>query len=428
MTKSQENFEKAKTLLPGGVNSPVRDFRRVGGEPIFMDKALGAYLCDVDGNRYIDYVGSWGPMILGHAHPKVVSAIQKAAESGLSFGAPTEAETQLAEKISQLMPSMEMLRMVSSGTEATMSAIRLARGFTNRDKIVKFEGCYHGHSDALLVKAGSGALTLGTPDSAGVPVSFAQHTLTLEYNNPEKVRSLFSQKGDEIAAIIVEPVAGNMGCIPPVKDFLSCLREVCDQYGSLLIFDEVMTGFRVHLGGAQTLYNVRPDLTTLGKVIGGGMPVGCFGGRRDVMEKVAPLGDVYQAGTLSGNPIAMAAGLTTLSLISDSSFFEKVTLKTKDLVTRLKLAADSTNIPFSTNQVGAMFGIFFTEINPVSDFNQVLSADENLFRKFFVEMLKQGIYFAPSPFEAGFLSNAHGEKEINETLKAASVAFSVISQ
>ena len=427
MNKSQENFEKAKILLPGGVNSPVRDFRRVGGEPIFVEKAKGAYLCDVDGNKYIDYVGSWGPMILGHAHPKVVSAIQKAAESGLSFGAPTEIETQLAEKISHLMPSLEMLRMVSSGTEATMSAIRLARGYTKRDKIVKFEGCYHGHSDSLLVKAGSGALTLGTPDSAGVPLSFAQHTLTLEYNDPEKVRSLFTQMGDEIAAIIVEPIAGNMGCIPPVEGFLSCLREVCDHYGSVLIFDEVMTGFRVHLGGAQTLYNVSPDLTTLGKVIGGGMPVGCFGGRRDIMEKIAPLGDVYQAGTLSGNPVAMAAGFTTLSLISEKSFFEEVSVKTKSLVTQLKREADARNVPFSTNQVGGMFGIFFTESDPVRDFSQVLSADDKLFKKFFVEMLKQGIYFAPSPFEAGFLSNAHGETEINETLKAASLAFSLIA-
>ena len=428
MTKSHINFEKAKTLLPGGVNSPVRDFRRVGGEPVFIDKAKGAYLTDVDGNKYIDYVGSWGPMILGHAHPKVVSAIQASAELGLSFGAPTEIETQLAEKISQLMPSLEMLRMVSSGTEATMSAIRLARGFTGRDKIVKFEGCYHGHSDALLVKAGSGALTLGKPDSAGVPLSFAQHTLTIEYNNPEKVKSLFSHSGNEIAAIIVEPVAGNMGCIPPVDGFLNCLREVCDHYGSLLIFDEVMTGFRVHLGGAQTLYNVIPDLTTLGKVIGGGMPVGCFGGRRDVMQKIAPLGDVYQAGTLSGNPIAMAAGLTTLSLISEDFFFEEITHKTKDLVTRLKSIADEKKIPLSTNQIGAMFGIFFTHESPIREFKQVLDTDDNLFKRFFVEMLKRGVYFAPSPFEAGFVSSAHGESEINETLDVASIVFSMISQ
>ena len=428
MTKSQTLFNEAKKILPGGVNSPVRDFRRVGGQPIFIAKANGAYLEDVDGNQYIDYVGSWGPMILGHAHPKVVSAIQKVAESGLSFGAPTESETRLAEKISSIMPSIEMLRMVNSGTEATMSAIRLARGYTGRDKIVKFEGCYHGHADALLVKAGSGALTLGAPDSAGVPTSFAEHTLTLEFNNADQVRDLFAKMGDEIAAIIVEPVAGNMGCIPPVEEFLPALREVCDQHGSLLIFDEVMTGFRVALGGAQSLYKVTPDLTTLGKVIGGGMPLGAFGGRKDVMSKIAPLGDVYQAGTLSGNPIAMTAGSTTLSLISQESFFEDITQNTKDLVSQLKALADSANVPFSTNQVGAMFGFFFSNEDTVMNFDQVTNADDDLFNGFFTGMLNSGVYLAPSPFEAAFVSCAHGEKEFQKTLDAAQKTFATIGK
>ena len=428
MTKSQTLFNEAKEVLPGGVNSPVRDFRRVGGQPIFIAKANGAYLEDVDGNQYIDYVGSWGPMILGHAHPEIVGAIQQVAELGLSFGAPTESETQLAEMISTTMPSIEMVRMVNSGTEATMSAIRLARGFTGRDKILKFEGCYHGHADALLVKAGSGALTLGTPDSAGVPASFAKHTLTLEFNNAAQVRDLFTKIGDEIAAIIVEPVAGNMGCIPPVEGFLPTLREVCDQYGSLLIFDEVMTGFRVALGGAQSLYNVTPDLTTLGKVIGGGMPVGAFGGRADVMSKIAPLGEVYQAGTLSGNPIAMMAGLTTLSLISQGSFFEDITKSTSDLVSQLKILAEKANIPFSTNQVGAMFGFFFAEEKTVTNFNQVTNTDNVLFGDFFTAMLEGGVYLAPSPFEAAFVSSAHGEKEFQQTLNAAQNAFATIEK
>ncbi len=423
MTRSQNLFTAAKKILPGGVNSPVRDFRRVGGEPIFIASAKGAYLDDVDDNSYVDYVGSWGPMILGHAHPLVIKKIQETAELGLSFGAPTQLETDLAEKISSLMPSIEMIRMVNSGTEATMSAIRLARGFTGRDKIVKFEGCYHGHADSLLVKAGSGALTLGQPDSAGVPKSFAENTLTLEFNNLTQVQELFDQVGDEIAAIIVEPVAGNMGCIPPVEGFLECLRDVCTQHDSLLIFDEVMTGFRVALGGAQTIYNVKPDLTTLGKVIGGGMPVGAFGGRKDVMSKLAPLGDVYQAGTLSGNPIAMTAGLTTLSIIEEDSFFTDLTAATAQLVDQFQTLANQAGVPFSTNQVGGMFGFFFTSVSPVTNFDQVMNADGNLFSKFFVAMLAQGINFAPSPFEAAFVSSAHGEVEFKRTLDAAEQAF-----
>lgn len=427
MTRSQNLFAAAKKILPGGVNSPVRDFRRVGGEPIFVASAKGAYLHDVDGNSYVDYVGSWGPMILGHAHPMVIEKIQEAAERGLSFGAPTPLETELAEKISSLMPSIEMIRMVNSGTEATMSAIRLARGFTGRDKIVKFEGCYHGHADSLLVKAGSGALTLGQPDSAGVPVGVAENTLTVEFNNPAQVRALFDEVGDEIAAIIVEPVAGNMGCIPPVEGFLQCLRDVCTQHGSLLIFDEVMTGFRVALGGAQTIYNIQPDLTTLGKVIGGGLPVGAFGGRRDIMAKLAPLGDVYQAGTLSGNPIAMTAGLATLSIIEKESFFTDLTASTGQLVDQLQALANKAGVPFSTNQVGGMFGFFFTQASPVTHFDQVMNADEDLFSKFFVKMLAQGINFAPSPFEAAFVSSAHGEIEFKLTLDAAEQAFHALT-
>jgi len=423
MTRSQNLFAAAKKILPGGVNSPVRDFRRVGGEPIFIASAKGAYLHDVDDNSYVDYVGSWGPMILGHAHPLVIKKIQETAELGLSFGAPTQLETELAEKICSLLPSIEMIRMVNSGTEATMSAIRLARGFTGRDKIVKFEGCYHGHADSLLVKAGSGALTLGQPDSAGVPNSFAENTLTLEFNNPAQVQELFTEIGDEIAAIIVEPVAGNMGCIPPVEGFLECLRDVCNHHGSLLIFDEVMTGFRVALGGAQTIYNIKPDLTTLGKVIGGGMPVGAFGGRKDVMSKLAPLGDVYQAGTLSGNPIAMTAGLTTLSIIEEASFFDNLTAATAQLVDQLQILANKAGVPFSTNQVGGMFGFFFTSVNPVTNFNQVMNADGDLFSRFFVKMLAEGVNFAPSPFEAAFVSSAHGEAEFKRTLDAAEQAF-----
>ncbi len=427
MNRSKSLFSEAQKWLPGGVNSPVRAFKHVGGQPVFISKGEGAWLEDVDGKRYIDYVGSWGPMILGHAHPQIVRRVQETITQGLSFGAPTELETELARKICQFLPSMEMIRMVNSGTEATMSAIRLARGFTGRTKIVKFEGCYHGHADSLLVKAGSGALTLGIPDSAGVPENVAAHTLTLEFNNAAQVESIFASTGDDIAAIIVEPVAGNMGCVPPVPGFLQCLRDVCDRHGSLLIFDEVMTGFRVALGGAQTLYGIRSDLTTLGKVIGGGMPVGAFGGRRDIMSRLAPLGDVYQAGTLSGNPVAMAAGLETLNLIRKENFFETLAINTATLATNLEKLAANANIPFSTNQAGAMFGFFFTGAKPVTNFNQVMNADTGLFYRFFSRMLEQGIYLAPSPFEAAFVSSAHGVDEFNRTLAAAELAFNDIN-
>jgi glutamate-1-semialdehyde 2,1-aminomutase len=418
MTHSAQ-LQKARQFIPGGVNSPVRAFKGVGGDPIFIDHAAGAYVWDNQGKRYIDYVGSWGPMILGHAHPEVITAVKQAAEKGLSFGAPTEIETVMAEKICQLVPSIEMVRMVSSGTEATMSAIRLARGFTGRDTIVKFEGCYHGHSDSLLVKAGSGALTLGVPSSPGVPAALAQHTLTLAYNDLEQVHDTFKQHGDKIACIIVEPVAGNMNCIPPVPGFLQGLREVCDQYGSLLIFDEVMTGFRVALGGAQALYKIKPDLTTLGKVIGGGMPVGAFGGRRDVMEKIAPLGPVYQAGTLSGNPVAMAAGLKTLELISADAFFDELAVKVNTLTGGLKEKARAAGIPLTTSSVGGMFGIFFTERDKITSFEQATQCNVERFKRFFHGMLEAGVYLAPSAYEAGFVSAMHTEMDLTNTLKAA---------
>ena len=423
MTRSESLFEEAQKFMPGGVNSPVRAFQRVGGKPIFIQRAKGPHLVDEDGKEYIDYVGSWGPMILGHAHPDVISAIKQTAENGLSFGAPTAIETELARKVCSLIPSIEMIRMVNSGTEATMSAIRVARGFTRRDKIVKFEGCYHGHSDSLLVKAGSGALTLGEPDSLGVPESFAKHTLTLEFNDAEQVREVFSTMGKEIAAIIVEPVAGNMSCIPPVPRFLQTLREVCDEFGTVLIFDEVMTGFRVALGGAQDIYGISPDLTTLGKVIGGGMPVGAFGGRRDIMQSVAPLGGVYQAGTLSGNPIAMVAGLTTLELIEKPGFFDSLTENTAALMSRLTALAINNDVAFTTNQVGGMFGFFFSASGPVTSFSQVMNSDTNAFNTFFNSMLEQGINLAPSPFESGFVSAAHGKLEFHRTLDAADTAF-----
>lgn len=427
MERSERLFIDAQKVIPGGVNSPVRAFSRVGGQPIFFREGKGPNLIDEDGKSYIDYIGSWGPMILGHAHPEVVESVTRAMSRGLSFGAPTEIETLLANKIVSMLPSIELIRMVNSGTEATMSAIRVARGFTRRDKIVKFEGCYHGHSDALLVKAGSGALTLGEPDSLGVPASFAEHTLTLEYNNSEEITNLFATRGDEIAAVIIEPVAGNMGCVPPVPGFLERIRELCDQSGALLIFDEVMTGFRVARGGAQTLYKIKPDLTTLGKIIGGGMPVGAFGGRRDVMEVVAPLGGVYQAGTLSGNPIAMQAGLTTLELIDSDGFYESLNTMTQSLVDGLQQLADAAGVPFSTNRVGSMFGFFFTNTNPVTAFSQVMNADSSMFNTFFHSMLEQGVNLAPSPFESGFVSAAHGENEINKTLKAAEQAFRSLS-
>ena len=427
MTRSETLFEDANKILPGGVNSPVRAFQRVGGKPLFIKHSEGAYLTDEDDKQYIDYIGSWGPMIAGHNHPEVAAQVKSAISHGLSFGAPTEIETIMAEKVTKLMPSIEMIRMVSSGTEATMSAIRVARGFTGRDKIVKFEGCYHGHFDALLVKAGSGALTLGEPDSLGVPASVAQHTVTLEYNNIEQVEAFFAEAGDQVAAVIVEPIAGNMGCVPPVPGFLEALKAQTTQAGALLIFDEVMTGFRVNLGGAQAQYNVVPDLTTLGKVIGGGMPVGAFGGRRDVMSVVAPLGGVYQAGTLSGNPIAMTAGLATLSLIEQPGFFETLSIRTEQLVTGLKAAAADAGIDFSTNQVGGMFGFFFAAADPVTRFSEVMDADAARFNLFFNGMLEQGINLAPSPFESGFVSGAHTEQDIEQTLDAARKVFATLS-
>lgn len=423
MSRAERLFEQAREHIPGGVNSPVRAFTGVGGNPVFVERAEGAYFYDSDNQRYIDYVGSWGPMILGHAHPEVIDAVKTAAERGLSFGAPTEIETRMANKVCELVPSMDMVRMVSSGTEATMSAIRLARGFTGRDKIVKFEGCYHGHSDSLLVKAGSGALTLGVPTSPGVPADTAQHTLTLTFNDAEEVRRVFAEMGEQIACVIVEPVAGNMNCIPPEPGFLEALREVCDASGSVLIFDEVMSGFRVALGGAQAHYNVRPDLTTLGKIIGGGMPVGAFGGRREIMEHIAPLGPVYQAGTLSGNPIAMAAGLTTLELISEPGFYEALGRKTQALTEGIEAAAQSADIPLTSNRVGAMFGFFFSDESHISRFAQVGNGDLERFKAFFHGLLKRGVYLAPSAFEAGFVSAAHSDQDIADTVAAAEQVF-----
>lgn len=426
MTQARDLFQEAKKYIPGGVNSPVRSFSGVGGTPVYFDHAQGAYVYDSENKRYIDYVGSWGPMILGHAHPQVIEAVKQTAEKGLSFGAPTEIETRMAEKVCELVPSIDMVRMVSSGTEATMSAIRLARGFTGRDKIVKFEGCYHGHSDALLVKAGSGALTFGVPSSPGVPASVAADTITLTYNDSNAVRALFSEVGEQIACIIVEPVAGNMNCIPPEPGFLETLRKVCDQHGSVLIFDEVMTGFRVDLHGAQGLYKVKPDLTTLGKIIGGGMPVGAFGGSRKIMKHLAPLGPVYQAGTLSGNPVAMAAGLRTLELIGAPGFHDKLTRQTAELLTGLQQRADQAGIAFTTNQVGGMFGLFFSEEKTVSGFAQVMQCNQDRFKRFFHGMLQQGVYLAPSAFEAGFVSAAHGDADIQATLDAAGAVFNTL--
>jgi glutamate-1-semialdehyde 2,1-aminomutase len=414
------HFAAAQRHIAGGVNSPVRAFKGVGGDPIFFDRAQGAYLYDVEGKRYVDYVGSWGPMILGHAHPEVLAAVYETAAKGLSFGAPTLIETEMADRVCELVPSMELVRMVSSGTEATMSAIRLARGYTGRDKIVKFAGCYHGHADSLLVKAGSGVLTLGLPNSPGVPADLAQHTLTLEYNNLAQVQQVFAELGEQIACIIVEPVAGNMNCIPPVDGFLQGLRAVCDQYKSVLIFDEVMTGFRVALGGAQAYYQVTPDLTTLGKVIGGGMPVGAFGGKREIMQHLAPLGAVYQAGTLSGNPVAMAAGLATLNLISEPSFFVELSVKTENFVQDLLGIAQEVGIPMQGVAVGGMFGLFFSDATQtISNFDQVMQCDVARFKQFFHKMLEAGIYLAPSAFEAGFISAAHSVEDIDFTLGTA---------
>ncbi|HET7675084.1 MAG TPA: glutamate-1-semialdehyde 2,1-aminomutase [Gammaproteobacteria bacterium] len=422
---SEDLFAAAARVIPGGVNSPVRAFGGVGGTPLFIARAEGPYLYAENGRRYIDYVGSWGPMIVGHAHPAVVAAVQAATANGLSFGAPTVLETRLAEKVVAMMPSIELVRMVNSGTEATMSAIRLARAFTGREKIVKFEGGYHGHSDSLLVKAGSGALTFGVPSSPGVPAALAEHTLTLPYNDLDAARIAFDEVGDEIAAVIVEPVAGNMNCIPPLADFLPGLRELTRAHGALLIFDEVMTGFRVGPGGAQQLYGVTPDLTTLGKIIGGGMPVGAFGGRRDIMRQLAPTGPVYQAGTLSGNPLAMTAGLATLELISAPRFHEHLAATTARLTEGLAAAAKDGDIALSTQQVGGMFGLFFRDTAPQS-YAEVMSADRDRYARFFHAMLDEGVYLAPSAFEAGFVSAAHDAAVIDATIEAAARAFAKI--
>ena len=423
MTRSEELFAQAQVHIPGGVNSPVRAFRAVGGTPIFFEKAQGAYAWDADGKRYIDYVQSWGPMVLGHAHPEVINAVIETAKFGLSFGAPTERETTLANKLCALMPNMDMVRFVSSGTEATMSAIRLARAFTKRNNIIKFEGCYHGHSDSLLIKAGSGALTMGVPSSPGVPAVLADHTITLDYNDSQQVRDYFAAHGEKVACIIVEPVVGNMNCVPPVAGFLETLREVCDQSGALLILDEVMTGFRVSHTGAQGYYNIKADITTLGKVIGGGMPVGAFGGRRDVMQMIAPSGPVYQAGTLSGNPVAMAAGLKTLELLEAPDFYKNLSARTTQLVEGLQKLADEAGLPFTTNHVGSMFGFFFTSEPKVTNFKQVMACNIPRFNKFFHGMLKRGVYLAPASYEAGFMSGAHTDEDIQATLQAAKEVF-----
>lgn len=426
MSRSDELFAQAQHSIPGGVNSPVRAFNGVGGSPIFIESADGAYMFDADGQRYIDYVGSWGPMILGHNNPVIREATHQAVDRGLSFGTPTANEITMAEKIKSLVPSIEKVRMVNSGTEATMTAIRLARGYTGRDKILKFEGCYHGHADALLVKAGSGALTLGVPNSPGIPEDFAKHTLTVTFNDLDSVRQVFAECGNDIATIIVEPVAGNMNCIPPAPGFLEGLRDICDEYGSVLIFDEVMTGFRVARGGAQERFNVTPDLTTLGKVIGGGMPVGAFGGKREIMDYIAPVGPVYQAGTLSGNPVAMAAGLAALTQLEDESLYPNLYAKVDRLVDGLQALADEAGIPFTTNRAGSMFGFFFTGDGPVTSYQQATQCNMEHFRSFYHSMLKQGVYLAPSAFEAGFMSAAHTDADIDATLAAAKVAFAAL--
>ncbi|MFZ5511982.1 MAG: glutamate-1-semialdehyde 2,1-aminomutase [Pseudomonadota bacterium] len=421
-TRNESLFQKAQRFIPGGVNSPVRAFRSVGGTPRFFVSGSGSRVTDADGKEYIDYVGSWGPLVLGHAHPEVVQAVQAAAARGLSFGAPTEAEVEIAELLTRLLPSLEMVRLVSSGTEATMSAIRLARGFTGRDAIVKFEGCYHGHADSLLVKAGSGALTFGNPSSGGVPADFARHTLVLDYNDVEQLEEAFRRAGSRIAAVIVEPVVGNMNLIAPRPGFLQALRRLCTEYGSVLIFDEVMTGFRVGLQGAQGLYGITPDLTTLGKVIGGGMPVGAFGGRRDIMKKIAPLGPVYQAGTLSGSPVAVAAGLATLKLVCQPGFYEQLGSRTRQLTDGLAAAARKHGVAFSAQAVGGMFGLYF-RATPPATYAEVMECDKDAFNRFFHAMLEQGIYFAPSAFEAGFVSAAHTPADIEATCAAAERVF-----
>jgi glutamate-1-semialdehyde 2,1-aminomutase len=426
MTRSTELFARAQAAIPGGVNSPVRAFRAVGGTPLFFERGSGAHLWDADGAKYIDYVGSWGPLIAGHAHPDVVAAVTAAAQHGLSFGAPTEAEVEMAELLCRLVPSMDQVRLVSSGTEATMSAIRLARGFTKRSKIVKFEGCYHGHADALLVKAGSGALTLGQPSSAGVPAETAALTIVVAYNDAAQAEAAFRSAGHDIAAVIVEPVAGNMNVVAPKPGFLKALRALCTRHGALLIFDEVMTGFRVGPGGAQALYGIRPDLTTLGKVIGGGMPLGAFGGRGDIMKAVAPLGPVYQAGTLSGNPVAVAAGLATLKLALARGFYEALAASTTRLCEGLANAAMGSGVPFSAHGIGGMFGLYFRETAPQS-YAEVMQCDVALFNRFFHAMLAEGVYFAPSAYEAGFVSSAHGAAEIDHTIAAAARVFATLA-
>lgn len=431
MTSSQQLFEQAKRVIPGGVNSPVRAFKAVGGTPVFIERAAGAYIYDAEDKRYIDYVLSWGPMILGHSHPDILNAVQEKLSAGLSFGAPTEIETILAAEICDIMPNMDLVRMVNSGTEATMSAIRLARGYTGRDKIIKFEGCYHGHSDSLLIKAGSGALTMGVPSSPGVPAALADHTITLTYNDIEGVKQAFSEIGEQVACIIVEPVVGNMNCIPPLPGFLQALREQCDAYGSLLIIDEVMTGFRLGLTGAQGYYDIEADITTLGKVIGGGMPVGAFGGKQKIMEQIAPLGPIYQAGTLSGNPIAMAAGLAQMKAIQADGFYPPLFEKTSTLCEGLERVAQAAGIPFTTNHVGSMFGGFFVQDDfapgdTISNYQQVMACNTERFNQFFHGMLDAGVYLAPASYEAGFMSAAHTDSDIQFTLEAAKKVFATL--
>ena len=426
MTRSHDLFEQAQQVIPGGVNSPVRAFKGVGGDPVFFKRGEGAYIYDEDGNRYIDYIGSWGPIILGHAYPSVIKAVQDSIQNGLGFGAPTEIETIVAAKVCAMVPSIEQVRMVSSGTEATMSAIRLARGYTGRDKLIKFEGCYHGHSDSLLVKAGSGALTLGVPTSPGVPAALAELTITLDYNHIDQVKQTLEVVGKDVACIIVEPVAGNMNCIPPVPGFLEGLRELCTEHGVILIFDEVMTGFRVARGGAQEYYGITPDLTTLGKVIGGGLPVGAFGGKKEIMQHIAPTGPVYQAGTLSGNPVSMAAGLSTLQALDVPGFHDELAQAAKMLAEGLQELAEKHTIPLTVNYVGGMYGFFFTDQPKVHFYHQVVDCNIERFQKFFHGMLNEGVYLAPSAYETGFVSAAHDEDIINATLAAADKVFATL--
>lgn len=426
MSRSEELFIDAQRYIPGGVNSPVRAFKAVGGTPLFIERARGAHIFDADGKSYIDYVLSWGPMILGHAHPEVLAAVCDAATHGLSFGAPTESEITLARMLCEIMPNMDLVRMVNSGTEATMSAIRLARGYTGRDKIIKFEGCYHGHSDSLLIKAGSGALTLGVPSSPGVPACLADHTITLPYNDITALEEAFSSWGEQIACVIVEPVVGNMNCVPPVAGFLQAIRKQCDHHGAVFIVDEVMTGFRLGLQGAQGYYDIEADITTLGKVIGGGMPVGAFGGKRQIMEQIAPLGPVYQAGTLAGNPVAMSAGIKTLELISAAGFYQPIFDRVEQLLNGMRSLAQAAGIPFTTNHVGSMFGFFFSEEQTITNYQQVMACNNARFNRFFHLMLDQGIYLAPASYEAGFMSAAHTEALIDQTLDAAAKAFATL--